>query len=125
VIKLNIENQDEEHFATLKVQKSAVGSVDSGVARIHKSHLDCFEQDEIEMVELRAGKKHKVVKLVSDRLATKNRVILREGDMEDLEVDEGDEVELHPYHKLSEDLKESWKKFRNKFRHKEEEEEVN
>jgi hypothetical protein len=109
---------------TLKVHQSAVGSVDSGIARIHTSHLDCFEQDEIEMIELRAGKKHKVVKLVSDRLAKKGYVVLREGDMEDLEVKEDDEIELHLYHTLSEDLKEGWQKFKEKFRrHKEDEEE--
>jgi len=121
---LNNECNNEEHSVTLKVHKSAVSSVDSGVARIHSSHLDCFEQDEIEMIELRAGKKHKVVKLVSDRLAKKGHVILREGDMEDLEIEDGDEVELHPYHKFSDDLKEGWQKFREKFRrHKEEDEE--
>ena len=110
----------------LKVQKSAVSSIDSGVARIHSSHLDCFEEDEIEMVKVRAGDEHKVVKLVSDKLAKKGHVILREGDMEDLEVEDGDEVELHPYQKLSEELKEGWQKFREKFRrHKDDEEEEN
>ena len=109
---------------TLKVQKSAITSIDSGVARINSGHLDVFEKDEIEMIELRAGKKHKVVKLVSDRLADKDHVVLREGDMEDLEIEDGDEVELHPYHTFSEDLKESWQKFKEKFRrHKEEDEE--
>ena len=116
-------NDEEEHSVTLKVKKSAVSSIDSGVARIHKSHMDVFEDDEIEMVELRAGKKHKVVKLVADRLAKKGHVILREGDMEDLEVEDGDEVELHPYHKLSDDLKERWRKFKEKFRRDKEEDE--
>jgi hypothetical protein len=120
----NTKNEDEDHSVTLKVHKSKVGSFDSGVARIHSSHMDSFEQDELEMVELRAGKKHKVVKLVSDRFAKKGRVVLREGDMKDLEIKNGDEVELHPYHTFSEDLKESWKKFQDKFRrHKDEDEE--
>ena len=116
--------EDEEHFVTLKVHRSAVSSIDSGVARVNTSHLDCFENDEIEMVELRAGKKHKVVKLVSDKLARKGYVVLRKGDMEDLEVDEEDEVEIHLYHTLKEDLKESWQKFKERIRrHKDEEEE--
>ena len=121
---MNKSNDKEEHSVTLKVQKSAISSIDSGVARIHRSHLDVFDQDEIEMIELRAGKKHKVVKLVSDKLAKKGHVVLREGDMEDLEIGDGDEVELHPYHTFSEDLKEGWQKFKEKFRrHKEEDEE--
>ena len=39
-------------------------------------------------------------------------------------IEDGDEVELHRYHKLSEDLKERWQKFKEKFRrHKDEDEE--
>ncbi|MBN1539545.1 MAG: hypothetical protein JW939_05320 [Candidatus Thermoplasmatota archaeon] len=120
---MNETDSDETQHLTLKVVKSAIGSVDSGVARIHASHLDSFENDDMELVELRAGKKQKVVRLVSDRFAKKDHVVLREGDMEDLEVEEEDEVELYPYKKLSEDLKENWQKLRDRFRKKDEEEE--
>jgi predicted DNA-binding antitoxin AbrB/MazE fold protein len=108
---------------TLKVQKSEVKSFDSGIARINSSHMEAFDEDHLKMVELRAGKKHKVVKLVSDRFAKKGHVVLREGDMEDLKINDGDEVQLYPYHKISEDLKNTWKKFQDRFRqHKEEDE---
>jgi len=116
-------NGDEDNKVTLKVHQSKIDSLDSGIARIHSSHMDNFEKDEIEMVELRAGKKNKVVKLVSDRFAKKGRVVLRKGDMDDLNIKNGDEVELHPYHTFSEDLKESWKKFQEKFRHYDEKDE--
>ncbi|MBN1390188.1 MAG: hypothetical protein JXA22_06060 [Candidatus Thermoplasmatota archaeon] len=115
-------NEDADHVV-LKVHKSAISSIGSGVARINQSYLDCFEDHKIEMVELRAGKKHKVVKLVSDRFAKKGHVVLREGDMEDLEVKEGDEIELHPYKKLSQDMKENWQKFKDRFHRKPEEDE--
>lgn len=118
---MKIENDDNS--VTLKVHQSKVDSFDSGIARIHSSHMDSFEGDELEMVELRAGKKHKVVKLVSDRFAKKGRVVLREGDMKDLGIKNGDEVELRPYHTFSEDLKESWKKFQDRFRHHDEKDE--
>lgn len=109
-------HEDEDNSVNLKVHLSKVDSFDSGIARIHSSHMDDFDQDEIEMVELRAGKKQKVVKLVSDKYAKIGRIVLREGDMEDLEIKDGDEVELRPYQTFSEDLKESWKKFKDKFR---------
>jgi hypothetical protein len=120
---LKEEQNGEEHFVTLKVAVSAVRSMDSGVARINKSHLKDFEEGEIDLVELRAGKKKKVVKLVADRLASKDVVVLREGDMEDLKVKEGDEVEIHPYHTLKEDMKASWKKFKERVSGKKEEKE--
>jgi len=113
-------NEDEDNSVILKVHLSKVDSFDSGIARIHSSHMNDFEEEELEMVELRAGKKNKVVKLVSDRFARKGHVVLREGDMEDLEIKDGDEVELHPYHTFSKDLKESWKKFRERLRHHDE-----
>jgi hypothetical protein len=118
------EQKDEsEHFVTLKVQKSAIGSIDSGIARINSTYLKSFEKEEIGMVELRAGKKKKVVRLSSDRLVPRGKVVLREGDIEDLEVDEGDEIEIHPYHKLTDDLKEKWEKFKNRLKKKKDEEE--
>ncbi|MFO8051605.1 MAG: hypothetical protein R6V01_07905 [Thermoplasmatota archaeon] len=124
---MKAKNEDEDNSVTLKVHQSKINSFDSGIARIHSSHMDGLEGDELEMVELRAGKNNKVVKLVSDRFAKKGLVVLRDGDMEDLGIKDGDEVELHPYHTLSEDLKESWKKFQDRFKphdEKDEEEEV-
>lgn len=117
------ENETEEQFVTLKVAASAISSIDSGVARIHESYLNDFEEGEMDLVELRANEKKKVVKLVADKLAKKNVVVLREGDMEFLEVKEDDDVEIHPYHTLGEDLKASWKKFRDRLTGKHEEEE--
>ncbi|MFW3146450.1 MAG: hypothetical protein ACMUIE_06530 [Thermoplasmatota archaeon] len=119
------EQKEEEHIVTLKVAESAIRSMDSGIARIHESYLKDIEEGEIDLVELRAGKKKKVVKLVADRLAKKNVVVLREGDMEDLKVKEGDEVEIHPYHSLKDDMKASWKRFKERLggKHAEEEEE--
>ena len=109
-------HEDESNSVILKVHLSKVDSFDSGIARINSSHMDDFEKDEIEMVELKAGNKQKVVKLVSDRFAKIGHVVLREGDMEDLEIKDGDDVEIRPYHSFSEDLKESWKKFKDRFR---------
>jgi hypothetical protein len=121
VRQMNKNHEGVDHSVILKVHQSRVGSFDSGIARINSSHMDSIGQDELEMVELRAGKKHKVVKLVSDSHAKKGRVILREGDMKDLGIKNGDDVELHPYHTFSEDMKGRWKKFQDKFRRHDEE----
>jgi hypothetical protein len=118
---LKEKNNEEEHFVKLNVAKSAITSMESGIARIHDSHLKGFEEGEIDLVEIRAGKKKKVVKLVSDRLARKNLIVLRDGDIEALKVREGDEVEIHPYHTMSDDLKGSWKRFRERFKRKDDE----
>ena len=118
------ENDSEEHQVTLKVMGSSIGSVDSGVARINSSHLSSFGEEVPKMVTVSSGKKKKVVNLVSDRLAKKGRVILREQDMKDLKVSEGDEITISPYTSLSEDMKVSWNKFKDKLKkHKEEDEE--
>ncbi|MGA1848642.1 MAG: hypothetical protein ACMUHB_04800 [Thermoplasmatota archaeon] len=119
---MNKINNEEEHFVTLKVHKSAIGSIDSGIVRINSTYLRSFEEEDIDMVELRAGKKKKVVRLASDRLVPRGKVVLREGDMEDLEVEEGDDLEIHPYHKLSDELKEKWAKFKDRLKRKNNEE---
>lgn len=113
---------EEENYVTLKVARSAITSMESGIARIHDSHMKGFNENEMEQVELRAGKKKKVVKLVSDRMAKKNTVILRNGDMDDLKVNEGSDIELHPHHTMREDMKASWKSFTERLRGKKEEE---
>ena len=118
------ECNSEEHEVTLKVMRSSIGSIDSGVARINSSHLSCFGDEIPKMVTLSFGKKKKVVNLVSDKLVKKGTVVLREGDMKDLKVDEGDEITISPYSTLSEDMKDTWKKFKEKIRrHKDEDEE--
>ncbi|MGA1792445.1 MAG: hypothetical protein ACMUHM_00685 [Thermoplasmatota archaeon] len=117
------QEKDEEVIISLPVKKSSISSVDGGIARLHTSHMDMFEDEESHMVIVRYGKKDKVVRLVSDRFAPKNVIILRQGDMEDLEVDEGDAVDIEPYHKLKDELKETWEKFASRFRKKDEDEE--
>ena len=117
------ECESEEHKVTLKVAKSSIGSVDSGVARMNSSLLSCFGDDHPEMVTVSFGKKTKVLHLVSDRLAKKDRLVLREGDMKDLKVSDGDEVIIEPYTTLSEDMKASWKKFKDRLKKKNEEDE--
>ena len=117
------ECNSEEHQVTLKVAKSSIGSVDSGVARMNSSHLSCFGDEPPEMVTVSFGKKKKVLHLVADRLAKKDRLIMREGDMEDLKVDEDDEVIIEPYTTLSEDMSASWKKFKNRFKKNDDDEE--
>mgnify|MGYP005872175049 CR=1 FL=1 len=77
---------DEEHILKLKVKTSAVSSGESGVARMHSSHLDCFDDEvEHEMVVLKSEENTKVVKLVSDKLAPINTITLREGDQGQME----------------------------------------
>ncbi|MFW3145660.1 MAG: hypothetical protein ACMUIE_02475 [Thermoplasmatota archaeon] len=114
---------NEEHVITLKVKKSAISSVDSGVARMHTSHLDCFEDEDLEMVVIRHEKKSVVVKLVSDRLAPMETITLRPGDMESLKIKEGEEVTIEPYHKMTDDIKGKWDKFVKRFKKDEDEEE--
>ncbi|MGA1819421.1 MAG: hypothetical protein ACMUHU_00265 [Thermoplasmatota archaeon] len=115
--------RDEDVIISLPVKKSRISSVDAGIARLHTSHMDMFEDDGSHMVVVRYGKKDKVVRLVSDRLAPKNVIILRQGDMEDLDVDEGDTVDIEPFHKLKDELKDTWKKFASRFRKKNEDQE--
>ena len=119
-----MENErDEEVIISLPVKKSKISSVEGGIARLHSSHMEMFEEEEKHMVILKHGKKDKVVHIVSDRLAQKNVIILRSGDMEDLDVEEGDMVDIEPYHKLTDELKDTWNKFVSRFRKKEQEEE--
>jgi hypothetical protein len=118
---LQPETNEDDHFVTLKVGKSAITSMDSGIARIHDSYMKDFIDSEMKLVELHAGKKKKVVKLVSDRLVEKNTVILRNGDMDDLNVHEGSEIELHPHHTMGEDMRASWRKFTERWKGKKEE----
>jgi hypothetical protein len=85
--------------------------------------MEMLPEDEEHMVVLRYEKKSIVVKLVADRLAQKDVVTLRSGDMDSLGVNEGDEISIEPYHKIKDELKESWKKFVSRFKKKKDEEE--
>jgi hypothetical protein len=117
------DNDEESMKISLPVRKSAVSSVESGLARINKSHMDMFGEEEHPMAVLSNEKKKVVVKIVADRLAPDNYITLRSKDMEHLDVEEGDMVVLEPYSKLTSELKSSWKKFMGRFKKKEEEEE--
>lgn len=117
-------NDNDEHIVLrLPVRKSKIFSIESGIARIHSSHMDMFEDEEEHRVVLKHEKKDIVVILLSDRLAPKDTITLRAGDMEDLEIHEGDVVEIEPYHKLTDELKETWDRFISRFKRKGEEEE--
>jgi hypothetical protein len=113
---------DDRIVLKLPVRKSKISSVEGGIARLHSSHMEMFEDDEEHRVVLKHEKKDIVVILVSDNIAPKGVITLRSGDMEDLGIEEGDIVEIEPYHKLTDELKETWEKFISRFKKKEEEE---
>jgi hypothetical protein len=119
----NENDDDDDVILKLPVRKSMISSVEGGIARLHSSHMDVFEdENEEHMVVLRHEKKNIVVRIVSDRLAPKDTITLRSGDMDDLDVKEGDMIEIEPYHKLTDELKETWNKFISRFKRKDEEE---
>jgi 4-hydroxy-3-methylbut-2-enyl diphosphate reductase IspH len=107
----------------LKVVQSKIKSVGAGVARINSEHLSELGEEIPELIVVKSEKHKKVVKLVSDRLAPKENVVLREDDIEDLKVEEGDTITILPYSTLSEDMKDLWKRMKDKFKKDEEEEE--
>ncbi|MBN1539760.1 MAG: hypothetical protein JW939_06410 [Candidatus Thermoplasmatota archaeon] len=116
------DTKDEGVKISLPVQRSKISSVEEGIARVHSSHMDMFSDQETGMVVIRNGKKRTVVKIVGDRFAPANMIILRAGDMERLDVNEGDKVDIEPYQKLSGELKETWQKFVSRFKKKDKEE---
>jgi len=113
---LNQEDCKEDEFEIeLKVKKSAIRSVEGGIARINSKYLkDC--EEELRMVVVATEKKNKVLKLVDDRLAPDGTIVLREGDMDDLKLEEGDMVRITPYKKLGAEIKGSWKKLKSRFK---------
>lgn len=113
----------EEDALTLKVAKSSIKSVGSGIARMNEKHLKEFDGDIPEMIVVKAEEHKKVLKLVSDRFADKGKIVLREDDMEDLDLDAGDEVDIMPYVTLKSEIKEKWDSFKERFKKEEEEEE--
>ncbi len=117
------EKEEENMSISLPVRKSAISSIESGLARINISQMDMFQGNEHPMAVLSREKKRVVVKIVSDRLAPEGYVTIRAKDMEDLDVKEGEEVVLQPYSNLTSDLKSSWKKFINRFKKNDVEEE--
>ncbi|MGA1822423.1 MAG: hypothetical protein ACMUIG_07845 [Thermoplasmatota archaeon] len=109
---------DEEDLESisLKVVSSSIESVDSGIARIHSSYLDDIDLGENNLVTLRSEDRSVTAKLVSDKLADKGAVVLREGDMKRLQVDDGDMIDMEPYSSVKDDVKVLWEKFKDKFR---------
>lgn len=117
------ENEEMEFAIKIKAKKSQISSVDSGIARIHESYVMDIEDEELKTVMLRNEDNKVAVKLVSDSRAPKNHIILREGDMEDLEVEDGDEIMITPYTNLGDDIKGQWNKLKEKIKKSKEEEE--
>lgn len=115
------DENEEELIISLPVRKSAISSVESGIARLNSSHMEMFEAVEEPMALISGEKKSIVVRIVSDRLAPEGVITLRNKDMETLDVEEGDMVDISPYSKLSDELTVSWKKFISKFKRKKEE----
>ena len=113
---------DENMKVSLPVRMSAISSVESGLARIHISHMEMFEGHEHPMAVISKDKKRVVVKIVADRLALEGFITLRNKDMESLGIKESDVVDLEPYSKLTDELKVSWNKFKDRFKKKDEEE---
>ena len=105
----------------LEVKVSSIHSVETGIARVNSSYLQDLG-DDIKMVVITFDEKEIVAKLVADRLAPEGVVILRSGDIEGLNVKEGDTVTLTPYKKLTEGLKASWMKFKARFKKDDQEE---
>lgn len=116
-------NEEEERESiSLKVVSSSIESVDSGIARIHSTYLDEIDLGEKNLVTLRSENGIVTAKLVSDKLATKGAVVLREGDMKRLQVEEGDMIEMEPYSSVKDDIKDLWVKFKNRFKEETDEE---
>ncbi len=117
------EEEKEEIKLTLKASLSSIGSVGSGIARMNSRHLEAFGEEAPELIVIRSEEHKKVVKLVSDKLAPKGRIVLRKDDMEELEIEKDDEIDVLPYEKLTDQVKEAWEDFKDRFRKEDEEEE--
>ena len=115
--------EDMELSIELSVRKSALSPVGTGIGRINSSYLEDMDDEAIKMISVSCGKRKIAVKLVTDRLAEKGFIILREGDMKALGAKEGDLVVVSPYKALTEDMKESWKKFLLRFKREGDEDE--
>jgi hypothetical protein len=114
---------NEEEGITFKVKKSKIGSVDSGIARIHSSYLEDIELSDEHLVSIKSEEGGITAKLVSDRLAEKGFIVLRSADIDDLKVDEGSEVTLEPYVTVKDEMKDLWEKFKARFKSDDDEEE--
>jgi formylmethanofuran dehydrogenase subunit D len=110
------EEKDEEYAIEMKVVPSRISSVDSGIARINEMHLKELGNEEHHLIRIRSEKTTITSKLFGDKLVPEGQIVLREGDMEDLGVNNGDEVELLPYTTIKEDISTSWQNFKQKIR---------
>ena len=107
---------DENMKISLPVRMSAISSVESGLARLHISHIEMFEGNEHPMAVISKDKKRIVVKIVADRFAPEGYITLRNKDMDSLGIREGDIIDLEPYSKLTDELKVSWNKLKDRFK---------
>ncbi|MFO8051578.1 MAG: hypothetical protein R6V01_07770 [Thermoplasmatota archaeon] len=117
------ENEEETKGLTFTVKESRIDAVDTGIARIHSSYLEDIDIQDHHLVSIKSDEGEISVKLVSDKMADKGKVVLRSADMEDLKVKDGSEVTMEPYHTLKEDMEDLWEKFKNNFKKDEEEQE--
>ena len=115
---MDVEDEIEEFDIVLKVKKSMISSVEKGIARVNSSYAEILGEEKHRTVTLTHGKKNIAVRLVADRFVPEGYIVLREGDMENLDVAEEQEVELKPYHTLGDDIKANWIKLKEKIRRK-------
>lgn len=121
---MNKEEKQEDEGITFVVKESKIGSVDSGIARINSGYLKDIDLGEEHLVSIKSAEGEITVKLVSDKMAEKKKIVLRSADIEKLEVEEGSEVSLMPYTTVKEDMKDLWEKIKERFRSEEDEEEA-
>jgi hypothetical protein len=117
------EEDNEEVKLSLKASQSSIESVGSGIARMNSEHLEAFGDEIPELVVIRSEEHKKVIKLVSDKLAPKNVIVLRKDDMKELKIEEDGIIDVLPYEKLTDDFKKRWKGFKDRFKKDDEEKE--
>lgn len=105
---------DEENGVSMNVFPSSISSVDSGIARINEEHIKELGNEEHHLVRIRSEKTTITSKLFGDKLVPEGQVVLREGDMKELDVEQGDMVILLPYTTIKEEISSSWDNFTRK-----------
>jgi hypothetical protein len=122
---MNNKVKEDIDSISLKVAMSKIGAVDHGIARINSKYLKDADLGDKNLVTLRSEDSSVTVRLVSDEIANEGVVSLREGDMEKLDVKEGDNIQMEPYTTVLEDTKEMWGRIKERFKKEEKEEEEN
>lgn len=115
---MDVEKETEEFDIVLKVRKSMISSVEKGIARVNSSFAEILGEEKHRTVTLAHGKKNIAVRLVADRFVPEGYIVLREGDMVNLDVAADSEIEIKPYHTLGEDIRANWIKLKEKVRKK-------